>query len=75
MTDTERIRDIIKNSGLKYKTIASKLGLTYYGLQKKLDNKSEFKASEIKQLCEILSIKDMDVFEIFFNENVDLKST
>lgn len=76
MTDTTELKRIIKLSGLKYKAIAKMLGLTYYGLQKKINNENEFKASEISALCSILSINDSDSKDrIFFASKVELKST
>ena len=50
MTDTTTLRSIIANSGLKYKAIAEIMGLTPYSLQMKIDNETEFKASEIDTL-------------------------
>lgn len=76
MTNTDRLNEVIKMSGLKKKWIAEKLGLSYFGLQKKIDNENEFKAGEIKKLCELLaitSLKSRD--EIFFAENVDKMTT
>ena len=36
MTNTERLRKIISNSGLKYSYIAEKIGLTYQGFKNKI---------------------------------------
>ena len=75
MTDTKELRKLIEESGLKYSAIADKMGLTYYGLQKKINNVNEFKASEIINLCEILKIDSLkDKERIFFNQNSDFKS-
>lgn len=76
MTDTERLLKAIEQSGLRKGFIASKLGLTTYGFQKKVENKSQFKAEEIKILCELLNITSLKEKErIFFAENVDKTST
>ena len=76
MTDTERLRKIIGESGLKLEYIAKQLDITRFSLQKKLENVTEFKASEIQRLCDVLNITDTDLKEqIFFAQNVDLKST
>ena len=56
MTDTTTLRSIITNSGLKYKAIAEIMGLTPYSLQMKIDNETEFKASEIDTLANILGM-------------------
>lgn len=76
MTDSILLRRLIKQRGLKLKFVAHCLGLSAYGLQMKIDNKSEFKTSEISSLCELLEISSLRLKEmIFFKENDDLKST
>lgn len=76
MTDTERLLKAIEQSGLRKGFIASKLGITTYGFQKKVENKSQFKAEEIKILCELLNITSLKEKErIFFAENVDKMPT
>lgn len=76
MTDTELLMEWIKNSGLKLGFIAEKLGLTRFGLSKKINNITEFKASEIEKMCEILHIDSMeDRKRIFFAKEVDKEST
>jgi hypothetical protein len=72
ITNTAKLKKLIDRSGLKYKAIAKSMGLTYYGLQKKINNITEFKASEIISLCKILNIsnsKEKD--EIFFANKRD----
>ena len=69
MTNTKKLRMIIGDSGLKYKAIAEMLGITPYGLQKKVDNVNEFKASEISKLCDILNIKETKLKEQIFFAN------
>lgn len=54
MVDTQRLNDRIDRSGLKKYYIASKIGLTTYGLQKKITNQTQFKANEIEGLCIVL---------------------
>lgn len=69
MTNTDKLVQIIEESGLKKGFIASKLGLTTYGLQKKIENKTQFKAEEIKKMCIILNISSLkEKEEIFFAE-------
>lgn len=76
MTDTQELLAIIEKSGLKKGFIASKLGITTYGFQRKVENKSQFKAEEIKILCEVLNITSLKEREkIFFAENVDKMPT
>lgn len=73
MTDTAKLRAIIKASGLKYEYIAKSLGISYQGLKNKVENVREFKASEIARMCDILNIPELKD-EIFFAQNSDLKS-
>ncbi len=69
LTNTELLRDKIKESGLKQGYIADKLNLSRFGLLKKINNESEFKAGEIQTLCEILQIKSlMEKEKIFFGK-------
>ena len=72
MVNTILLRQIIKNSGLKYQYIAENLGITRYALANKLENKSEFKACEILKLTKLLHIESLEQKEnIFFTEKVD----
>jgi transcriptional regulator with XRE-family HTH domain len=76
MTNTELFKQKVKNSGLKYTYLAKKLGLSREGLSKKINNETEFKASEISILCAELKIvtpKEKD--SIFFAAHSELNST
>lgn len=73
MTDTRKLNAYITMSGLSRLEVANHIGLSLNSLWKKINNKVEFKASEIYKLCSLLKITDKD--SIFFAENVDFKST
>ena len=75
MTNTLLLENRIKSSGIKYKFIAEKMGLTYYSLRKKMDNVTEFTATEIDVMCDLLNLNVKDRMAIFFAKIVDLKST
>ncbi|WP_077611994.1 hypothetical protein [Clostridium sp. Marseille-P2415] len=76
MTDTVRLNDEIKTSGLKKGWIAAELGLSSYGFHRKINNASQFKAGEIKGLCQLLNITSLEKKdEIFFADDVDKKTT
>lgn len=76
MVDTKKISKKIDESGLKKYYIASKIGLTTYGLQKKINNQTQFKANEIEELCIVLQIKTLEEKEeIFFAKNVGKTET
>lgn len=67
MTNTQLLKDVIDKSGLKYGFIAKEIGLSRYGLKKKIENDSSFKAEEIQKLCAILHIDNYEEREkIFF---------
>lgn len=67
MANTEMIRTLVKDRGLKYKYIASKLGITTTGLKKKIENEHEFKASEIVKMADILEVEPAVRDQIFLN--------
>ena len=71
MTNTKLLNEIIKKSGLKRVYIAEKVGLTPVGLYNCITGKSEFKASQINVLCDLLGIKDLELKEaVFFTDFV-----
>lgn len=68
MTNTKLLREKIALSGYKLQYIAEQIGITYQGFLKKLNNESEFKASEIKMLQAVLGLSKRDRDAIFFYE-------
>lgn len=67
MTDTARLNQIIKESGLKLSYLANQLGLSSYGFARKRNGLSEFTPTEINSLCGILHIDSIEErFAIFF---------
>ena len=75
MTDTKALRKKMDDSGYKLRFIAKQLGITYQGFLKKINNESEFKATEIQTLCNLLNIDIQEKEQIFFTQNVDKTST
>lgn len=74
MTNTKLLREKIDASGLKLQYIADQLGITRFGLYKKLQDGSEFKPSQIVKLCELLRIETAEEREqIFFNLKVHIR--
>ena len=66
MTDSNALRKAIKSSGLKYCALAQAIGITTYSLQKKINNVTDFKASEIAVLAKALDLKGEALNRIFF---------
>ena len=75
MTDSEALNKVIENSGLKLTFIARALKLSREGFYKKLNNQTEFKASEIVKMQEILNLSNEQRDKIFFANYVELKSS
>lgn len=71
MVNTKMLRDKISASGYKLQFVAEKCGLTYFGFMKKVNNETEFKASEIMILKVMLNLTDKEVNQIFFALDVD----
>lgn len=71
MTNSTLLEHYINKSGYKKSFIAEQLGLTAYGFTLKVNNKSEFKASEMTVLCKLLKINSRDKEAIFFAKQVD----
>lgn len=71
MTNSKLLKIAIMESGFKIGYIAERLDITYQGLKNKVENKTEFKASEIRVLCDVLKIEGDRVGAIFFGDCVD----
>ena len=66
MTNTKLLREKLEQSGYKLQYIADKMGITYQSLLNKINNRSEFRASEIQALHDILGLTEVERVEIFF---------
>lgn len=66
MTDSKKLRELIEKRGLKLKYVAEHLGLSSYGFSLKIDNKQEFKTSEVAALCDLLGIESLEQKEAIF---------
>ena len=63
MTNTLKLRALILEKGYTQEQLAELLNVTSATLNYKINNRREFKASEIQALTRILDIQDVD--EIF----------
>ena len=66
MTNTQLLRKMIKEKGLKLGKIAERLGISYPALRRLMENEVEFRAGQIDALCDILDIHDLEVKEALF---------
>ena len=67
MVNAEMLTEAIKDSGLKKASIIEKMGISYSSLQRKISGRTEFKASEIGILKEILGLDDASTRVIFYH--------
>ena len=75
MTDTEQLKKAIEDSGVKISWILEKMGIkSYTTLRDKIENRQEFKASEIAKLCEILHLDANQMNKIFFTVDAEYHS-
>ena len=66
MTNTEMLERSIAESGYKKSYIAKVIGIVPETLGRKIRNESEFTASEIAALCELLGITSLKEKECIF---------
>lgn len=71
MTDSAALRKWIEDRGLKLIAIADRLKVTPFTLQKKIDNVTEFKVSEVSVFTNDLGMSRTDRDAIFFAKNVE----
>lgn len=75
MTNTQMLNKAIEDSGLKISRILETMGIKAYAtLRDKIENKREFTAREITQLCEILNLDNDQREAIFFAKDAELHS-
>lgn len=70
MTNTDLLQRKIDESGYKIRYIAEYIGISYQALYNKIGNKTEFLASEIMKLSELLKLTDEEREAIFFAVDV-----
>jgi len=75
MTNTEMLKDFIEKSGYRIQFLCDQLGITRQGLYNKINGKTEFNASEISILTELLKLTAEQQRAIFFAQFVDKQST
>ncbi|MGF0096068.1 hypothetical protein ACQRC6_06465 [Peptoniphilus sp. SGI.035] len=69
MTDSEKLKNKIREKGLKIAFISEKLDLSRTAFYNKINNISEFTVKEMEILCKILEIKEENERKsIFFTQ-------
>lgn len=75
MTNSNELRAAMTRKGMTQEQVAEALGVTTATLNYKINNKREFKTSEVKALVDLLEIPKEDIDKIFFANDVDCEST
>ena len=71
MTNSSELNAAIARAGISKKALAEEMGQTYFGLWKKIRNKSEFKATEILTIQKLLNLTSSQRDRIFFDTEGD----
>ena len=71
MTDTTLLINVIRNAGCSITFLAKRIGISREALHKKINNETEFKASEICCLQRLLHLSNIERDRIFFKEKVE----
>lgn len=75
MTNSEMLSEAISESGITIIALSRKIGISREAFYKKLNNETEFKASEISALQKILNLSNKKRDDIFFVQKDELNST
>ena len=68
MTDKNLLYYFVKRAGFKNKDIAEAIGITPSGYTLKISNKSDFRQSEIKTICDLLGLTVEERDRVFFSK-------
>ena len=66
MTDKNLLYYFVKRAGFKNKDIAEAIGISPAGYTLKISNKSDFRQSEIKTICDLLGLTVEERDRVFF---------
>lgn len=70
MTDTQRLKEHIRNCGFSVKSLAKRIGISHEALYQKIANERPFKASEIMDISDLLNLSLEEKNAIFFARKV-----
>lgn len=65
MINIELLKQKIEESGYRFSWIAKQVGLSSYGLRKKVNGENGFYTDEMNKLCQILKIDNKERKKIF----------
>lgn len=67
MTNTRQLKSVLTLRGMTQIELANEMGVSPVTLSNKINNKIEFKASEIRNIADILGLDNLDIMAIFMN--------
>ncbi len=66
MTNTNKLKGRIVEKGYTLSRFSLEMGISRPCMRKKINNKTDFKASEIEKICTALEISNNELSEYFF---------
>lgn len=66
MTNGKLLKQIAKSKHFTLQRLAEAIGVSRQGLSNKIENRSEFKASEVSKLSDLLGLSAKQKQDIFF---------
>ena len=71
MTNTNLLKAKLREHGYLQDDVAEYLSISVTAFNNKLNNKNEFKDTEIQKMITLLDIANNDIVPIFFADNVE----
>ena len=71
MTDTLKLKAKIMEKGMNIQSLSKEMQLSANALSNKINNKKDFKVSEIWAIKDLFQLSNNDIISIFFAEKVD----
>lgn len=74
MTNTLKLKGKIMEKGMTIQSLADEMNITSVALSSKINNKSEFRVSEINTIVAKLQLSNQEILSIFFAQESDCKT-
>ena len=71
MTNTLKLKGKIMERGMTIQSLADEMNITSVALSSKINNKSEFRVSEINTIVAKLQLSSQEILSIFFAQKVE----
>ena len=74
LIDTKKLKGAVYASGLTFKKLAEKIGISQASMSKKTTGKRTFDVAEAYEISQVLGLDQSERDEIFFAQSPDKKS-